>query len=80
GWSFLIKIFVPLMLSVIFLGDIYSEFQNPYGGYGWVALILIGRDWLIVTLIAAFVIAARPWKTRNHKVPGRTRKATSSST
>ena len=75
GWSFLIKFFVPFMLGIIFLGDIYSELQKPYGGYSWTALILIGRDWLIITLIAAFVVSARPWKTQNHKAPGRSRKA-----
>lgn len=33
GWSFLIRIFVSFMLVIIFLGDIYSELQKPYGDY-----------------------------------------------
>lgn len=53
------------------MGNLYTELQTPYGGYSWTALILIGRDWLLLTLIAAFMIALRPWKTRNHKSSGR---------
>jgi hypothetical protein len=32
---------------------------------------MIGRDWVLLTLIAGFWIASRPWKTENHKTPGR---------
>ena len=28
----------------------------------WIALILIGRDWLIFTLMAALLVAMRPWR------------------
>lgn len=62
GWSILIRIFVPVMLSVILLGDIIDELKQPYGNYGWTALILIGRDWLLLTLIMALAFSSRPWK------------------
>lgn len=55
------------MLSIILAGDIYTELQKPYGDYSWTALILIGRDWLLLTLIAAFITASQPWKTEQHK-------------
>jgi NSS family neurotransmitter:Na+ symporter len=70
-WDVLIKYFVPLVLSVILFGELYSELSKPYGGYSWTSLILIGRDWVLLTLIAAFIIASRPWKTENHKAGGR---------
>jgi len=70
-WDFLIKIFVPLVLLVILAGDLYQELQKPYGGYSWTALILIGRDWLLITLIAAFLIATRPWRTQQAETGGR---------
>ena len=66
-WDALIKYFIPFMLGVILIGDIYNELQEPYGGYSWTSLILIGRDWVFLTLIAAFVFASRPWKTENKK-------------
>ena len=71
GWALLIKLFVPLMLGIIFLGDLFNELQRPYGGYSWAALILIGRDWLILTLIAAFIVAGRPWRSDRPSKPGR---------
>ncbi|MEJ2381946.1 MAG: sodium-dependent transporter, partial [Gammaproteobacteria bacterium] len=70
-WDFLIKFFVPLVLGVILLGDLYDELQRPYGGYSWTSLILIGRDWLLATLIVAFMLASRPWRTTNHRAGGR---------
>ncbi len=71
GWNILIKFFVPLVLGIILVGDLFSEIQKPYGGYSWTSLILIGRDWLLLTLIAAFIIASRPWKTQHHLTGGR---------
>ncbi len=70
-WDFLIKYFVPLVLGIILSGDLYNELKKPYGGYSWTSLILIGRDWVLLTLIAAFVIASRPWRTEHHRSGGR---------
>jgi NSS family neurotransmitter:Na+ symporter len=70
-WDVLIKYFVPLVLGVILIGDLYSELTKPYGGYSWTSLLLIGRDWVLLTLIAAFVIASRPWRTEHNKTGGR---------
>ncbi len=70
-WDILIKYFVPLVLGIILVGDLYTELRKPYGGYTWGSLIMIGWDWILLTLIAAFVIASRPWKTEHHKAGGR---------
>ena len=64
GWCFLVRLFIPTVLIFIFFGDIFKELKQPYGGYSWTALILIGRDWLLITLFASFIVAGRPWKTR----------------
>jgi NSS family neurotransmitter:Na+ symporter len=70
-WDFLIKVFVPAVLAVILLGDLVSELREPYGGYSWASVILIGRDWLLVTLAVGFVLACQPWRTREHEQGGR---------
>jgi NSS family neurotransmitter:Na+ symporter len=70
-WDFLIKYFVPIILVLILIGDLYSEIKNPYGGYSWTSLILIGRDWLLLTLIVGLWISVRPWKTGNNKSQNR---------
>ncbi len=72
-WDILIKYFVPLVLGIILVGDLYGELRKPYGGYSWASLILIGRDWILLTLVAAFVIASRPWKTEHNKTGGRSK-------
>ncbi len=70
-WDFLIRFFVPGVLAVILVGDLVNEFSKPYGGYSWTAIILIGRDWLLLTLVGAFVLACRPWRTGSHEEGGR---------
>ncbi len=70
-WNFCIRYFVPLVLGVILAGDLYNEVTKAYGDYSWTALILIGRDWVLLTLIAAFFIASRPWRTNHLATKGR---------
>ena len=70
-WDFLIKYFIPVVLVIILIGDLSREIRNPYEGYTWTSLILIGRDWLLLTLLAGIWISLRPWKTDNNKSQNR---------
>ncbi len=70
-WEMLIKYFVPVILGTLLVKDLYNEVTKPYEGYSWASLILIGRDWVLLTLLAAFVVASRPWKTSHHEAGGR---------
>lgn len=70
-WDILIKLFIPLVLTVILIWDLYGEINSAYEGYSWTSLILIGRDWLLATLMVALVIAAQPWRTGSHREDGR---------
>ena len=57
-----VRYVIPVVLIGLLLHDAAKDIRTPYGGYPWVALLLIGRDWLIITLIAALFISARPWR------------------
>ncbi|UCD83527.1 MAG: sodium-dependent transporter, partial [Deltaproteobacteria bacterium] len=61
-WNLSIRYFIPIILGIIIFGNLVKELSQPYEGYSWTSLILIGRDWLLITLIAAFFLARRPWK------------------
>jgi len=61
-FNFFICYLVPAVLFFLLLSDLVRDIRKPYGGYSWIALILIGRDWLILTLIAALMVAMRPWR------------------
>jgi NSS family neurotransmitter:Na+ symporter len=52
-------------------GAIKNEVSKPYGGYGWAAIALIGVMWVVLTIVAAVVIAQRPWRTEENKKSGR---------
>jgi NSS family neurotransmitter:Na+ symporter len=61
-WNFCIKIISPLILIAILISSLIEEFSHNYGGYSPIAIVLIGRDWLIYSLFAALIIAFQPWR------------------
>lgn len=61
-WDASIKIITPLVLIVLLISSLVKELSAPYGDYPWLAIVLIGRDWLIYTLFFAVIIAMYPWK------------------
>ncbi len=71
GWIVLIRYFVPLVLGVMLIGSIRNEVIEPYGGYGWAAVALIGVNWVLLTILASVVIAMRPWRTKEREKRGR---------
>jgi len=62
-WTVLIKFFVPFALGLILVGDLISEVSKPYGDYSWSAILAIGVDWVLLTLVAALWLALTPWRT-----------------
>jgi NSS family neurotransmitter:Na+ symporter len=62
SFNFFIRYLIPAVLLFLFFSDLIQDIRQPYGGYSWIAIILIGRDWLLVTLIAALLVAMRPWR------------------
>ena len=63
-----IRYLVPAVLIVLLIADLIKDIRQPYGGYPWLAVVLIGRDWLLLTLIVALFVAARPWRSPLQKV------------
>ncbi len=61
GWDVLIKYFIPIALGLILLLDLIGEFKEPYGGYSWVAIIVIGLGWVLITIAAAVLFAKKRW-------------------
>lgn len=62
-WDVAVKFLAGFVLIVLLLSSLRQELSSPYGGYSWLEIILIGRDWLLYTLFIAFIVAAHPWKT-----------------
>merc|ERR1711879_1015541 len=48
-WGFLIKYWIPTILTVVLLSEFREKSYNPYGGYPWGCLMVI-----VVALIAIF--------------------------
>ena len=61
-WDVCIKVITPLVLIMLLINDLRTEISTPYEGYSWMAILMIGRDWLVIALIVALFIAMRPWK------------------
>jgi hypothetical protein len=52
----------PLALLALLVYDLKAELAAPYGGYSRIAILMIGRDWLMVALIISLFVAMMPWK------------------
>lgn len=61
-WKFCIKVVTPVVLLAIFISSLVEEISAAYGGYSRLAIVLIGRDWLIYTFFLAVLVASHPWK------------------
>lgn len=61
-WDHAVRIVIPVTLAVIFVNGLLKELASPYEGYPWLAIVLIGRDWVLFTLFFAVIVAGRPWK------------------
>jgi len=60
-WEQLIRFFIPGILALMLLGDIFAEIKAPYGNYSWFAIVMIGVNWVMFTLIGAAILTRRPW-------------------
>ena len=58
-WNVLVKYFIPVVLGIIIIQSFCADFDKSYGGFAWPWLLLIGVDWLLGCLIAAFFFATR---------------------
>jgi len=56
------KYIIPLVLTGLLIYAVYEDLRQPYEGYPEIALLLIGKEWLTITLIAALFVAMRPWR------------------
>ena len=61
-WDVCVRFVTPLVLGILLVNDLIKEVAQPYGGYPWMAIVLIGRDWLLAALIISLFVAARSWK------------------
>lgn len=61
-WQYLVVIWIPLVLFVLLVADIYKSFEKPYGGYSWNVLGIVGIGWIVMTLIVAAFFTRLRWK------------------
>jgi NSS family neurotransmitter:Na+ symporter len=61
-WDVLIRFFIPIALGLILITDLTGELSEPYGGYSWASIIVIGIGWVFITMGAAIALSKKPWK------------------
>ncbi len=61
-WDICIRVAIPIVLIILLVSSLIKELAQPYEGYPWLAIVLIGRDWLIYTLFFAVIFSISPWK------------------
>ncbi|MFC1866875.1 sodium-dependent transporter [Thermodesulfobacteriota bacterium] len=60
-WDICVKYITPLFLLVIIIRSIMGEVAEAYGGYEIMHLILFGLCWIVITVLAAIVLARFKW-------------------
>lgn len=61
-WRYLVVMWIPAVLLVLLVTDIYRSIEKPYGGYKWSALGIIGIGWIVLTLLVALFLYRIRWK------------------
>ncbi|MFH1061819.1 MAG: sodium-dependent transporter [Candidatus Omnitrophota bacterium] len=61
-WDISVKVIVPVILAGLLISTILEEIARPYGGYTRLAIIVIGRDWIMLTVFIAIFASASSWK------------------
>ncbi len=62
AWDVCVRFVTPMVLGILLINDLAKEIVQPYGGYPWMSIVLIGRDWLLAALIVSLFVAARSWR------------------
>lgn len=60
-WDVCIRFVTPLALIIILVHDLMVEFSFCYEGYPVIALLVIGRDWLVVGFVISLIVSQCPW-------------------
>ncbi|MBU1088080.1 MAG: sodium-dependent transporter [Candidatus Omnitrophica bacterium] len=61
-WDISVKVIAPVILGGLLISTILEEIARPYGGYTRLALLVIGRDWIVFTVFLAILVSASSWK------------------
>jgi len=55
-WDFLIKFFIPIFLSILLFVGVYQNIIEPYMGYEWWIIFIVGVIPIIIMFIISFVL------------------------
>ena len=69
-WDIAVRYVAPVVLVILLGNDLGKLLTKGYGGYPAGSLVLIGVGWLLGALIAAFLIAQKPWLRDIHAEDG----------
>ncbi|PRI10785.1 sodium-dependent transporter [Leucobacter massiliensis] len=62
GWLFFVSLVVPVVLGFMLVATIRQLFQEPYGGYDELYLLIAGWGSIAIMVIGAIALTASPWR------------------
>lgn len=62
-WEYVVAIWIPLVLGILIVLEVYSRVTEPYSGYSWYFVIPVGFGWIVMNLAIAWLIKGRGWRT-----------------
>lgn len=61
-WDIAVKYMTPAVMIWLLAIDLKKEIADPYEGYDWHSILLIGPVWLVIALVASLFVSMRNWK------------------
>ena len=61
-WDISVKFIAPMVLIGLLVSALLEETARPYGGYTRLATMVIGRDWIVLTIFFAIFASSNAWK------------------
>ncbi|WP_417510101.1 sodium-dependent transporter [Microbacterium sp.] len=65
-WKLLVGLLAPIVLGYLFISELISKSQDPYGGYPEWFLGIFGWGMVIALVVLAILLSLIPWSGRSH--------------
>ncbi len=70
-WNFTLKFLTPILLSIMFIFNAYTDFTKGYEGYSLQALLVMGAGTLLLMLLLSIILKSMRGKTEHENKLGK---------
>lgn len=61
-WAIMLAFVSPLLIAIVTAFNIYNELTEPYGGYPWSGIIVLGAGVAVALIVLGFILQSLGWR------------------